>query len=58
MFGEVDSLLDNEADIVLVLKKVNLLLVIHDEERLSHCLVCVVLDALTVGLQGHDLTTC
>ena len=50
MGRKVKDFLDLKAYVVLILQKIDLLLVVHDEQRLFHLLSCVVLDALTISL--------
>ena len=50
MGRKVKNFLDLKAYVVLILQKIDLLLVVHDEQRLFHLLSCVVLDALTISL--------
>ena len=54
MMGEVNDIGAGEADVVLVLDVEDLLLVVHDEERLSHLFLQVVLYVLSVGLESHE----
>ena len=50
---KVDYLFRHKSNIILVHEQVDLLMVIHDEERLRHALYYIILDAIRIGLEGH-----
>ena len=56
MMREIKNLLDLKTDIILVLQQVNLLLVIHDKQRLRHLLLSVILNVLTICLKRNKPT--
>ena len=57
MVRKVNDLFANEPDIVFILDQVDLLLVIHDEERLSHFSLQIILNILPISLKSHEPTS-
>ena len=51
---EVDHFVDRKANIVLILQQVDLLLIVHDEKGLSHTILHVVLDAVSISFESNE----